>query len=54
MTPKETAMKIAADFDDLTAKYQQIMKILLDAMSPDTTQEQRDELRKVFAPLAKK
>jgi hypothetical protein len=54
MNPKETAMKIAKDFDSLTANYQSIIATLIKGLAPNTPQEKRDELRKIFAPLTKK
>ena len=52
MTPKDTAAKLKADFASLTENYRKVIGALLQGLDPKTTQKERNELRKVFAPLA--
>lgn len=52
-TPKETASKIAADFDSLMGNYRRMTKMLLDGLAPGVPQERRNELRKLFTPFTK-
>lgn len=53
MTTKDRIVKLQQDFDQLMGNYRRMTQMLLDGLAPGIPQEKRNELRKLFTPLAR-
>lgn len=50
---KAAAANLTGDINKLMFDYQQVIKLLVDGLDPNTPQEKRDALRKSFSSLVR-